>query len=270
LTVDDVAAVVGWSRSKISRYELGRSGLKPDDVQKLLDFYEVVEPERGQLLALAHDARQKGWWEEYADAVTEEYLTFIGLEAEASSVAQWQVEAIPGLLQTEEYARQVLLAYQQVVPIGPGVVDKRVKVRMIRQEALTRDQPLELSAVLDEAILLRRIGDHSMMHAQMLRLAEAAELPNVTLRVLPLSGERSLVSGSFGIFRFGPTRGGAEAILHDVAFTEYLRSEFYVEGDADTYMYRLVFQRLAEESLTPADSRELILQTARQVWNRPD
>ncbi len=233
---------------------------------KLLDFYQVADPERGQLLALAHDARQKGWWEDYADVIPDEYLTLIGLEAEASSLAQWQVEVVPGLLQTEEYARQILLAYQQVVPNPPSVIDKRVRVRMIRQEVLTRDPPLELSVVLDESVLLRRVGSHSVMRAQLLQLVEASGLPNVTLRIRLLSGQRSLAAASFGIFSFGPSGDAREAMLHDVAFTEYLRSEFYVESDLDTYNHRLVFQQLADQSLTASESRELVLETARRVW----
>jgi hypothetical protein len=264
LTVGDVAAAVGWSTSKISRYELGRSGLKPDEVEKLLDFYGVADPERAQLLTLAHDAARKGWWEDYTDVLSEDYLTLIGLEAEATSVSQVQIEVIPGLLQTEDYATHVHLGYGRVMPIPPGVIERRVKVRMIRQTALTGDQPLELSAVLDESVLLRRVGDHSVMRAQMLKLAQVADLPNITLRVRALNGERSLVSASFSLFQFGPTRG--EAILHDVVVTENIRSEFYVEGEADTYEHRLAFQHLADESLTPLESRELFLKTARDRW----
>jgi transcriptional regulator with XRE-family HTH domain len=265
LTVEQVAAAVGWSRSKISRYELGRTGLKPVDVEKLLDFYGIADPERSQLLNLAYDATKKGWWEGYADVIPEEYLTLIGLEAGASSEVEWQIEAIPGLLQTEDYARQIHLGYQQAVPIPPSVVERRVQVRMMRQEVLTRDLPLEYSAVLDEAILIRRVGDSSMMHGQLLRLAEVSDLPNVTLRIRPLSGERSLVAGSFNIFSFAPRSGSSEPILHDVLFSEHMRSEFYVEGDVETYTHHLVFRHLADESLSPTESREFILQAAERM-----
>jgi transcriptional regulator with XRE-family HTH domain len=264
-TMAKVARALRWSPSKISRYELGRTGLNPDEVQKLLDFYGVAEPERGQLLALAHDAAQKGWWEEYADALPEEYSEFIGLEAEATSIEQWQVEAIPGLLQTEQYARQVHLGYQRVAPIPPSTVERRVKVRMIRQEALTRDPPLKLHVVVDESVLFRRIGDHSVMYAQLQRLAQAADLPNVTLQILPLSRDHSLLVDSFVILRFGSATG---TMLHDVVSQEHLvRSEFSIEGEGDTYLQRLAFKSLAEESLTPPESRDLITQIAQRTWS---
>lgn len=266
LTVDEVGTAVGWSRSKVSRYELAQGGLRPSDVAMLLDFYRVTDPKRSQLLTLAHDATMRGWWEDFGDVIDDEYQNLIGLEAEATSVSQWQIEVVPGLLQTESYARHVLLGYQKVVPITPGIVDRRVEVRMRRQEVLTRDEPLELSIVLDESILLRRIGGQPVMRAQLERLLQAAELPNVTLRVRPLSAEHDLVAASFGIFRFGPARDTHDAILHDVVHTESLRSQFYVEGEADTYEHRLAFQRLTEESFPPAESHELILQTAHRLW----
>jgi hypothetical protein len=238
-----------------------------NEVEKLLDFYGVTDPERGRLLSLARDASQRGWWEDYADALPEEYLAFIGLEAEAVSVAQWQVEAVPGLLQTEEYARQVHLGYQSVVPIPPGVIDRRVRARMTRQEALTRDPPLHLSVVIDESVLLRRIGGREVMHAQLLHLIKAADLPNVDLRVLLLDNERSLVADSFVIFGFGRDPAHETGMLRDVVSTESLKSELYVEGETDTYLHRLVFQGLVQASLSPSESQHLIRQTAERVWS---
>ena len=154
----EVARGLGWSTSKVSRYELGRSTLPLDEVEKMLDFYGVTDPERGQLLSLAREANERGWWEDYADALPDEYQAFIGLEVEAASAATWSVDIVPGLLQTEDYARQLHLGYQAVVPVPPGIINTRVKVRMIRQKVLTRDPPLELSVVLDESVLLRSIG----------------------------------------------------------------------------------------------------------------
>ena len=141
---------------------------------KLLDFYGVKDPLRGRLLTLAEDATQRGWWEDYADALTPQYLEFIGLEAEAVSSLQLQADLIPGLFQTEDYARQLTAAYQTVVPtIPPGVFDRVVQARMVRQERLTREPVLQLSVVLDEAVLLRRIGNRGLMRAQLERLAAA-------------------------------------------------------------------------------------------------
>ncbi len=267
-TGTEVARALGWSPSKVSRYEQGRSTLLLDEVSKLLGFYGVTDPERGQLLSLARDASQRDWWEAYADALPEEFLAFIALEAEAASVAQWQVEAVPGLLQTEDYARQVYAAYQDVVPtMSPGVVERRVRVRMIRQEVLTREDPLELSVVVDESVLLRRMGRREIMYAQLHHLAKAADLPNVELRVLPLGNDKPLVmADSFVIFRFRKNSSPETGVLHDVVSTESLKSELYVEGETDTHLYRLVFQSLVKASLSPAESQRLIQRTAERVW----
>jgi transcriptional regulator with XRE-family HTH domain len=266
-TGTEVARALGWSPSKVSRYEQGRSTLLLDEVSKLLDFYGVADPERDLLLSLARDASQRGWWEDYADALSEEYLAFIGLEAEAASVAHWQVDIVPGLLQTEDYARQLHLGYQSAVPtIPPGVIERRVRVRMKRQEVLTRDPPLQLSVVIDESVLLRRMGGREIMRAQLEHLAEAAELPNVELRVLPLSRESSLVADSFIIFGFGTNPVDDSGLLHDVVSTEGVKSETYVEGETDTHLYRLVFQGLVKASLSPCESQILIRQTAERAW----
>lgn len=260
----EVARGLGWSTSKVSRYELGRSTLPLDEVEKMLDFYGVSDPERGQLLSLAREANQRGWWEDYADALPEEYQTFIGLEAEAASAAIWAVDIIPGLLQTEDYARQVHLGYQAVVPIPPGIIDTRVKVRMIRQQLLVRDPPLELSVVLDESVLYRPIGNPRMMYAQLRHLLQIADLPNVELRVLSLSKERLAVN-SFTILGFNPI--GESGGLRDVVNTETtVSSDFYVEGESETYFHRLVFQSLLNVSCSSSKSKDLIQQTAERLW----
>lgn len=265
-TVSEVGRALGWSPSKVSRYELGQGGLNPDEVEKLLDHYSVTDPKRGQLLDLARDAAQKGWWEDYADVISAQYQEFVGLEAEATSIRQYQVEVLPGLLQTEEYVRQVILGYRTAAPVPPGGAERRVQVRMIRQQLLTRDPPLELSVVLDESTLLRKIGSRSVMHAQLQQLAEAAELPNVTIQVLPFSSDRSLVAPSFAILRFGPEGPKGETMLHDVVSTESLQAEFYLEDDAVTYEHWQAFRGLAAGSLDPAESRKLILKVAKQAW----
>lgn len=261
-TANEVAGVLGWSKAKVSRYELAQSGLKPRDVQSLLDVYGVHGDHRDQLLILAEEATEKGWWEEYTDVLDEGHLAFIGLEADATSEQQWQVTVVPGLLQTEQYARQILGGYRQVATIPPTVIARRVETRLIRQQLLTRDRPLELATVIDESVLHRRWGDRSVMQAQLRRLAEAADLPNVTLQVLPLNGNHALAVDSFTILQFGREH---EATLHDVVSTETLRSNLYVEGETDTYGFRLAFEHLAEESLSPANSQELILRIARQM-----
>jgi transcriptional regulator with XRE-family HTH domain len=261
-----VAAALGWSPAKISRYELGRTSFPLDELGKLLDFYRIAEPRRAQLLALAEEANLRGWWEDYSDVLNPEYMEFIGLEAEASSIGHCEGTVVPGLLQTEEYARQLNAGYRSAVPTPPRVLERLVRVRMIRQEVLARDQPPRLSVVIDESVLLRKIGDRGLMYAQLKHLAKVTQLPHVELRVLPLDRETPLVADSFVIFGFGDPAAGDVGELADVVSTESLKSELYVEGEADTYLYRLVLQRMMDASLSPEDSTRFILDTAQHRW----
>ena len=133
---DVVAAALRWSPSKISRYERARTGLRPREVARLLDYYQITGPRRALLLGLAEDAAQKGWWEEYADSLSEDYQQFIGLEHEATSIAIWHVDVVTGLLQTEAYARHIIGSYNRVEPMTPGMIGRLVKVRMRRQQVI--------------------------------------------------------------------------------------------------------------------------------------
>jgi len=260
---DTVAAALKWSPSKISRYERARTGLRPREVERLLDYYEITGPRRALLLGLAEDAAQKGWWEEHADSLSEDYKQFIGLEHEATSMAIWHVDVVTGLLQTEEYARHIIGSYSRVEPVAPGMIGRLVRVRMRRQQVLNRDG-LELSVVLDESVLKRRIGDDAVMYDQLQRLVKEADRPNLTLQVLPLDAQHSVFGESFVIFGFGQD---ADAMLQDVVSTEHLRSGFTLEGERDTYLHRIAFQMLSEASLDPVASRALILKTAESYWS---
>ena len=184
---DAVAAALKWSPSKISRYERARTGLQPREVERLLDYYEITGARRTLLLALAEDAARKGWWEEFADALSPDYQQFIGLEHEASSIAVWHVDVVPGLLQTQAYARHIIGSYSRIEPIAPGMVERLVRVRMRRQQVLNREPGLQLSVVLDESVLKRRIGDELVMYEQLQRLVREADRPNLTLQVSPLT-----------------------------------------------------------------------------------
>lgn len=264
-TAEDVGEALGWSKAKISRYELAQGGLKPADVEKLLEFYGVQGSQREQLLTLAEEATHKGWWEAYDDVLTEGHLGYIGLEAEATSILEWQINVVPGLLQTEQYAREVLSGYQEVATISPRAIQRRLETRLIRQQLLTRDEPLEYVALLDESVLLRQRGVRSVMQAQLRRLADVAELPNVTVRILPLKRNHGLALDSFSILQFGKAH---ETILHDVVGLEPLSDDLYVEGDTDTHQFRLAFNHLAKECLSPSESRELILTTSSEAWDK--
>src|SRR3984957_15164384 len=137
---DAVAAALNWSPSKISRDERARTGLRPREVERLLDYYQITGPRRTLLLELAEDAAQKGWWEEFADSLSEDYRQFIGLEHEANSIAIWHVDVVTGLLQTENYARHIISSYSRIEPVAPGMIGRLVRVRMQRPQVLHADE----------------------------------------------------------------------------------------------------------------------------------
>jgi transcriptional regulator with XRE-family HTH domain len=261
---DAVAKALHWSPSKISRYERAKTGLPPSEVERLLDYYGITGPRRDVLLALARDASQKGWWEDYGDSLSPDYQQFIGLEDEASSIAVWHFDVVPGLLQSEAYARSIISTYSQIEPIAPGMIDRLVKVRMRRQQIVNRESGLDLSVVIDESVLQRRVGDDRVMHEQLQRLAQDADRPNVTVQVLPLDRPHPVFAESFVIFRFDPD---SDAALQDVVSTEHLRNDFSLEGEKETYLHWVAFQMLTRASLDPDRSKELILKTAESHWS---
>ena len=260
---ETVATALKWSPSKISRYERAKTGLRPKEVERLLDYYQITGPRREMLLALAEDAAQKGWWEDFSDVLYEDYQQFIGLEHEAASIAIWHVDVVPGLLQTEEYARNIISSYGRVEPTAPGMIGRLVRVRMRRQQVLDRPE-LQTSVVLDESILKRRIGNETVMHEQLQRLVQIADRSNVTLQILPLDAQHTVVGESFEIFGFGTD---ADAMLQDVVSTEAMRSGFILEGERETYLHRIAFQTLTDAALDPVASRALILETAQSHWS---
>jgi transcriptional regulator with XRE-family HTH domain len=260
---DAVAAALKWSASKISRYERARTSLRPKEVERLLDYYQISGQRREILLGLAEDAAQKGWWEEFSDSTSEDYQQFIVLEYEASSMSIWHVDVVTGLLQTEAYARHIISSLSRIEPIPPGMIGRIVAVRMRRQQVLEREG-LQLSVVLDESVLKRRIGDESVMYEQLHRLAREAEKPNVNVQVLPLDAQHSVFGESFVIFGFAVD---GNAITQEVVSTETMKGGFILEAERETYLHRIAFQVLADAALDPAASRDLILQTAESYWS---
>jgi transcriptional regulator with XRE-family HTH domain len=261
---DAVAAALRWSPSKVSRYELARTGLKVPEVEKLLNYYEVTGARRAQLLELARDAAQKGWWEDYSDALSPDYQQFIGFEHEATSIAIWHVEVVPGLLQTKAYARHIIANYGLIEPIAPGMIERLVRVRMKRQEVLEREPPVELTVVLDESCLRRRIGAEPVMYDQLIHLAELADWPNIAIRILPLEAQHTVLGPAFLIFNFGSF---SDAVLQNVVASEQLKNVFTVESEQETYLHGLVFQSLVGISLDADASKALILETAEACWS---
>lgn len=259
---ESVANALRWSPSKISRYERAKTGLRPKEVERLLDYYGVNGTKREMLLSLAEDASQKGWWEEFADSVPEDYQQFIGLEHEATSVAIWHVDVVAGLLQTEAYARHIINSYDRVEPVAPSQVTRLVRVRLRRQQVLDRPG-LQVNVVLDESVLLRRIGSDITMYEQLQRLAKECDRDNVTLQILPLDGVHTIIGESFVLFSF---EADGDAVLQDVVSTEQMRSGFILEGERETHLHRVAFRTLTEAALSPEDSKQRILDTAGDYW----
>jgi transcriptional regulator with XRE-family HTH domain len=259
---ESVANALRWSPSKISRYERAKTGLRPREVERLLDYYGVNGTHRAMLLSLAEDASQKGWWEEYADSLPEDYQQFIGLEHEATSVAIWHVDVVAGLLQTESYARHIIGSYDRVEPIAPSHVSRLVRVRMRRQQVLDR-VGLQIKIVLDESVLLRKIGSDLTMYEQLQRLAKECERDNLSLQVLPLDGPHTIVGESFVLFGF---EADGDAVLQDVVSTEQMRSGFILEGERETHLHRVAFRTLTEAALSQEDSKQRILEIAEDYW----
>lgn len=265
---DAVAAALKWSPSKISRYERAKTSLPPKEVERLLDYYKITGDHRSMLLALAQDATLKGWWEEqeYSNTISEDYRQFIGLEHEATQMQIWHVDVVPGLLQTEGYARRIISSYSRVEPVAPGAIGRLVRVRMRRQQVLDRSG-LHIEVVLDESVLQRKIGDARIMREQLRFLSEIADRSNVDLRILPLDADHTVVGESFTVFGFGTEE--EEAVLQDVVATEQMRSGFILEGERETYLHRIAFSMLASASLDTDDSKARLVKAAEEWEQAP-
>jgi transcriptional regulator with XRE-family HTH domain len=266
LTGEEVADALRWSGSKISRIETSRTGVKSGDLSKLLELYGVPADHRQELVALAREPRRKGWWEAYTDVLLEQYAAYIMLESDAAAIFCWSPEIIHGLLQTEDYAKAVTKAHGTEYD-PPGEVARRIQARLRRQGILTREDPPEVTFVLDESVLIRRQADNTVMRGQLAHLIQIAGLPNVKLHILPLAGTHPVgAGGGFALMQFPPVPGIGPA--PDVVYVEQLaKSVLYVEDEAETHQYRLAAGRLTAESLDVAGSRDLIADINRTIWS---
>ncbi|MEU0244381.1 helix-turn-helix transcriptional regulator [Streptomyces sp. NPDC006235] len=259
LTSGEAARLVGWHQSKVSRIETGTSGVKPADVRLLLDAYAVADRQlRELLMVLAGSEDSDGrthWWHAYRGVLPPTYRDFISLESQAGAMRTLETTVVPGLLQTPEYARAVTKAAVEGLP--EDRLDTLVEVRLARQDVLRADPPLELSAVLDEAVLRREVGGPGVMARQLERLVEAARLPQVRLQVLPFAaGAHIGVTGPFVIFSFSSTSD------LDVVVLDHLTSSLYLERKEDLQAYTEAFNALQIHALSPEDSLDFIAGTA--------
>ncbi len=248
VTREEAGYTIRGSASKISRVELGRVGFKERDVADLLTLYGVTdEAQRSQLLDLAREANEPTWWQVYGDIPPAWFETYLGLEQAASLIRAYEIQFVPGLLQTEDYARA--LAVGGHFDTSGSDVDKRVRLRMARQEILSRSDPPTLWMIIDESALRRPVGSRQIMQAQLTRLMDMAQRPSITLQVLPFRyGSRSSDGGNFTLLRF------QDPDAPDVIYLEHLNSALYLDKPDQVEHYTHALDRLTLDAKPPNDT----------------
>jgi hypothetical protein len=240
------------SGSKISRLELGRVGFKERDVSDLLTLYAVSDPaDRRLLLDLARKANAPGWWHRYSDLLPGWFQPYLGLESAAATIRAYEAQYVPGLLQTRDYARSVVM-----ISHGTGTpeqVDRRVELRMQRQQLLTREDAPQLWVVVDEAVLRRQIGGPPVMRGQLAALIDATKLPTVRLQILPFTaGGHAALGGAFSLLRF------PDQDLPDVVYVEQMTGALYLDKRDDVEEYAAAIERLCIEAEPPAHTVDIL------------
>ncbi len=246
----------GWeirsSESKVSRMELGRVGFKERDVGDLLSLYGLDDgEERERLLALAREANNPGWWHRFGDVLPSWFHSYLGLEAAAALIRTYELQFVPGLLQTSDYVRAVVQLGRGLIPAEE--VERRVALRVNRQEVLTRPNPVRLWAVVDESVLRRPIGGVKAMSMQLDSLIEATHLPNITLQVMKFdSGGHAATGGAYSILRF------PEQDLPDIVYIEHLTSALYLDKLEDLDQYTATMEALCVAAPAPNKTRDIL------------
>jgi transcriptional regulator with XRE-family HTH domain len=259
VTTAEAAEAIRATPSKISRMERGRTAAKQRDVADLISLYGVTDPaECEELLELARQTSVAGWWQQYGDVLPRWFESYIGLERAASVIRSYEVQFVQGLLQTKDYARAVVLIGNAHAPAEE--IDRRVGLRMMRQELLTQPGAPEMWAVLDEAALRRSPGGPEVMRGQLQHLLRVSELPNVTLQIVPFdAGPHAAAGGPFSILRF------PEPDLPDVVYLEQLNSALYLDQPDDVTNYQTIMDQLCVQAATGTASRKMIEALLRQT-----
>ncbi|WP_345462347.1 helix-turn-helix transcriptional regulator [Actinoallomurus oryzae] len=253
------ADCIGVGESRLSRVETGRAGLDEDDVKRLLELYGIDrQEERDALLALVQEANRPGWLQAFSGAMPAWFRPYVDLEEAAQVIRTYEVQFVPGLLQTEDYARAVISQGRSM--LSAEEVDRRVELRLRRQRILTASNPTRLWAVIDEAALWRPIGGPEVTRAQLRALLDAARLQHITVQVMPFHvGGHAGEAGAFSILRF------PEPELHDIAYVEQLTGAMYLERDDDMDSYGATMERLCVQSASPQESMDLISKIIREI-----
>ena len=255
LTCEDVGHRLECSGTRISRMETGRIGARPGDVRELLEIYGVTGAEADSLVQLARDARRKGWWRAYGRVLPPWFEAYVGLESDAARLHDFQPSVVPGLLQTEDYARAVMRGAPDAGCAED--IDQQVALRMRRQAILDEPRPPQLQVVLSESVLLVQVGGPVVMRAQLLRLADLASRPDLTIQVLPVRAAAQVQPvGPFTVLEF------ADPADPTVVYLEHLTGSLLLEDEEEVQRYRAMFDHLRAEALGPGPSADLIARTA--------
>ena len=259
MSVDEAAAAMEWTTAKV-RWTEGRRGKRPNprDVRDACGAYGVLDATQVEyLVQLARDARQKGWWEPYGEALPSPYENYVGLEAEAATVLKFELGMIPGLLQTEQYAAALIAAGP--AELGAKEVAERVEVRMKRQESLRADPPLRMVAVIDEAVLHRQVGGAGVMRAQLAHLVDVVQdLPRITLQVIPYArGAHTSMTNGFAILQF------PDVDDRDVVYIENAAGGLWLEETGEVAEHHVAFQHLLGAASSAGDTIAMIAEMAR-------
>ncbi|MEN8649200.1 helix-turn-helix transcriptional regulator [Streptomyces sp. 21So2-11] len=255
MTAEEVAERLLVSQSKISRLENGRRSISQRDVRDLCGVYEVEDHRIvDSLMQMAKDSRQQGWWHAFGDIP---YSVYIGLETDAASLRVFDPQIVPGLLQTPQYAEALITG--ALPETSAGDVEKRVNVRLRRQERLqAAEPPLRLWVVIDEAALRRVVGDRQLMRDQLENLVEQSQLPHVTVQILPFDlGAHPGISGHYAILEF------PDASDSSVVYIEGVTSDLYLEKANDVQKYSVMYEHLRAQALNVEQSRQFISDIAK-------
>jgi transcriptional regulator with XRE-family HTH domain len=256
MTGEQVAVKMGWEQSKISRMETAKMRITSGEVMELCETYGIDGDKRDQLVLLARSARQRDWWREYSDSVKKGFIDFLAFEAEARTSCGYEAQVIPGILQCPEYARAIL---RGVEPRDEGEVERGVALRRARQERITASaNPLDVWAIIDEAVLHRAVGRPEVMQAQLNHLLDLGELRNVSIQVLPYqTGIHAAIDGPFVVLSFDG--------YPDLLYIEHLLGCVYLEKPTETEQGRLIFDHLRSAAFNTGDSAALIREQVKKI-----
>lgn len=259
ITREAAGDAIRASHAKISRIELGRVGFKERDLNDLLALYGLTSvTDRQPFLDLARQANNPGWWHRYSDVLPSWFETYLGLEQAATMIRTYELQFVPGLLQTEEYARAVIKLGQ--TSSSSDELDRRTMLRMSRQDVLDKAEPPHLWAVVDEAALRRPHGEPSAMRTQLKHLIEMTQRPNITLQVVPFhAGGHAAAGGPFTVLRF------AEPDLPDIVYLEQLTSALYVDKRQEVDHYVAVMERLCVQAELPTQTADVLQRMIKEL-----